>query len=210
MAHATVQVMVHAMVRMAAHAVVRLALAALVLVLALAPASAARAQALVDIAAYFTKAQAERGAGLARKTQLVDVRPATPGEIVVTMIAGEGQETRSPPATAGDKVVRNRCPETGNEEILVRAATFAQRYDGPIGAADATGWHPYRPRGKPMRFVTVADRDGTFRFTAPWGETMVARPGDKIVQDPDSPKDTYRVAKAAFACTYEVMNEPRR
>jgi hypothetical protein len=39
---------------------------------------------------------------------------------------------------------------------------------------------------------------------------MVARPGDSIVQDPDNPKDTYRVAKAAFTCTYEVLRDPQR
>jgi hypothetical protein len=86
-------------------------------------------------------------------------------------------------------VVRNRCPETGNERILVPAATFSRRYEGPIGAADADGWSPYRPRGVRMRFVMVAEQDGEFTFVAPWGERMVARPGDAIVQDPDNPKD---------------------
>ena len=33
---------------------------------------------------------------------------------------------------------------------------------------------------------------------------MVAHPGDALVQDPDDEKDTYRVAKISFACTYEV------
>ena len=61
------------------------------------------------------------GSGVARKTMPVDVRPAQPGEVVVTVIAGEGEETRSPPAQPGDMVVRNRCPATGNEEILVTA-----------------------------------------------------------------------------------------
>lgn len=187
------------------------ALPALALALVvMTPPPAARAQTLVDIVDWFAKAASERSAGLARKTRPVDARPARPGEIVVTMIKGEGKETESPPAASGDWVVRNRCPETGNEEILVRAATFAQRYDGPVGAADAAGWLTYRPRGNPMRFVTVTEGDGSFRFTAPWGETMVARPGDLIVQNPDSAKDTYRIAKAAFVCTYEVMNEPRR
>lgn len=191
------------------------ALVAALVALGLASAAPqAPAQDLVDITAWFARVAAERGAGLARKTQPVDARPARPGEVVVTMIKGQGKETQSPPAAAGDWVVRNRCPETGNEEILVRAATFAARYDGPIGgpigAADAEGWLPYRPRGNPMRFVTVADGDGAFRFTAPWGEAMVARPGDLIVQNPDNAKDTYRVARAAFACTYEVINEPRR
>jgi hypothetical protein len=107
-------------------------------------------------------------------------------------------------------VVRNRCPETGNEQFLVSAASFLQRYEGPIGATDADGWLPYRPRGVLMRFVAVTEQDGSFNFIAPWGERMVARPGDLIVQDIKNPRDTYRVAEAAFACTYEVLREPER
>jgi len=34
---------------------------------------------------------------------------------------------------------------------------------------------------------------------------MVARPGDASVQDMNDPKDTYRVQKASFACTYEEV-----
>jgi hypothetical protein len=60
-----------------------------------------------------------------------------------------------------------------------------------------------------MRFVVVAEDDGSFSFAAPWGETMVARPGDAIVQDVGNPSDTYRIAKAAFACTYEVIDAPQ-
>ena len=60
-----------------------------------------------------------------------------------------------------------------------------------------------------MRFVLVAEEDGTFTFVAPWGESMVARPGDAMVQDPQNPSDTYRIAKTAFACTYEVISGPQ-
>jgi hypothetical protein len=172
------------------------------------PVQASRAQATVDIVAYFQRAQSARGAGLARKTRPVDVRPAQPGEIIVSVIKGEGMETKSPPAKSGDMVVRNRCPQTGNEEILVPAASFSRRYEGPIGDKNAAGWSPYRPRGVEMCFVVVAEQDGEFRFIAPWGERMVARPGDAIVQDLDNAKDTYRIAKAVFACTYEVLREP--
>ena len=52
-------------------------------------------------------------------------------------------------------VVRNRCPETGNEEYLVSAAVFAVRYEGPIPGEVADGWKQYRPRGVEMRFVRV-------------------------------------------------------
>jgi len=176
--------------------------------LALLPVPGLGADQMVDVVSYFRDAAAAHGAGLARKTSAVDVRPAEPGEVIVTVIAGEGKETESPPAGPGDMVVRNRCPETGNEEILVPAAKFLQRYDVPVGAPSADGWSTYRPRGIEMRFVVVADSDGAFSFTAPWGETMVARPGDAIVQDPGNPADTYRIARAAFACTYEVIAAP--
>ncbi len=164
----------------------------------------------IDVVAWFQKASETQGAGLARKTRPVDVRAARAGEVVVTVIKGEGKETESPPAKPGDMVVRNRCPETGNEEILVSAAKFAQRYDGPVGTADREGWSAYRPRGVEMRFVVVGDKDGAFAFTAPWGESMVAKPGDAILQDPADPDDTYRVARAAFACTYEVTQAPAK
>jgi hypothetical protein len=176
----------------------------------LCASSALLAQQNVDVVAYFERAYDMRGTGLAHKTKPVDVRPAKPGEVIVTTIKGEGKETQSPPAQLGDMVVRNRCPESGNEEMLVAADSFPRRYEGPIGSGTGDGWLPYRPRGTQMRFVVVAEQDGQFSFIAPWGERMVARPGDAILQDPDNPKDTYRIAKAAFACTYEIVREPQR
>jgi hypothetical protein len=168
------------------------------------------AQQPIDIYSYFQKARDLGRDGLARKTKTVDVREAKPGEIVVTVIEGEGQETQSPPAKAGDMVVRNRCPGTGNEEFLVSGSKFASRYEGPTGPAGEDGWLPYRPVGADMRFVVVTEADGEFTFTAPWGETMIARPGDAIVQDVQDPKDTYRVQKASFACTYEELRSPAK
>lgn len=163
------------------------------------------AQTPIDIYAFFQKARDLGGEGLARKTRTVDVRAAKPGEIVVTILKGEGKETQSPPAKGGDIVVRNRCAASGNEKFLVPGAKFASRYEGPTGSASEGGWRPYRPRGADMRFVVVTEKDGAFTFTAPWGEAMIARPGDAIVQDAQDPKDTYRVQKAAFICTYEEI-----
>lgn len=174
------------------------------------PSYPSPAQEVVDIDAYFQQVLSTRGAGLARKTKPVDVRPAKVGEVIVTMIKGEGKETQSPSAQAGDMVVRNRCSGTGNEQFLVRAASFTRRYEGPIGPRAVDGWSPYRPRGIQMRFVVVAEQDREFAFIAPWGEKMVARPGDAIVQDPNNTRDTYRVAKESFACTYEIIRDPHR
>jgi hypothetical protein len=162
----------------------------------------------MDINALFEKAVSDGRVGLARKSQPVDVRPAAPGEVVVTVIAGEGKETESRPAVAGDMVVRNRCEPTGNEEYLVSADIFANRYHGPLGPQDASGWSTYRPRGGDLLYFIVRENDGAFSFTAPWGEEMVARPGDAIVRDPNDPQDTYRVAAAAFECTYEIIKIP--
>lgn len=60
-----------------------------------------------------------------------------------------------------------------------------------------------------MGYFTVPKSVGSFQFKAPWGEMMQARPGDAIVQDPEDAKDTYRVAEAAFKCTYEVVEKAR-
>lgn len=172
-------------------------------------AEPANGQPLVDAVGYFARQAAAGGAGTARKTRTIDARSARLGEIVVTIIKGEGKETQSPPAKQGDMVVRNRCAETGNEELLASAATFAKRYSGPIGRRDDQGWSPYRPRGVPMRYIVVPAAAEPFAFTAPWGERMVARPGDAIVQEPGRPSNTYRIARAAFECTYEVVRPPR-
>lgn len=64
------------------------------------------------------------------------------------------------------------------------------------------------PEGHRRALLLVEESEGTFTFTAPWGEEMVARPGDAVVRDPADPKDTYRVAAAAFECTYEVVAPP--
>jgi hypothetical protein len=142
--------------------------------------------------------------GTAKKTKQVDARPANLGEIVITMIKGEGVETKSKPAEDGDWVVRNRCPETGNEEILIKAAKFPDRYGKPLGEADSRGYRPFQPKGGEMNYFIVPETMGGFSFTAPWGEKMIAKPGDAIVQIPTDSSDTYRIAAASFACTYEI------
>ena len=113
----------------------------------------ARRRPQTDVHAMFDQAERDGRVGLARKTRPVDVRAAQPGEVVVTVIAGEGKETQSPPAQPGDMVVRNRCPETGNEAILVSAAKFAERYEGRSG----------RPMRRLAAVPPARHRDGLFR-----------------------------------------------
>jgi hypothetical protein len=161
-----------------------------------------------DIKAFFANAASAGRAGVAEKTKVVDARPAAPGEVVVTIIRSEGVETKSKPADPGDMVVRNRCEQTGNEQYLVKAASFARRYGAPIAEVDQEGWRSYQPVGVPTRFVVLKPNEGPFSFKAPWGEMQVARPGDVIAQDPNNADDTYRIAAAAFSCTYAIVKAP--
>jgi hypothetical protein len=135
----------------------------------------------------------------------IDARPAREGEVVVTVIKGE-KETQNR-AARGDWVVRNRCPETGNEQYTVRADKFAARYE-KTESTPAGGWQEFRPVGKEMRYYILPRDTEPFTFMAPWNEPMLARPGDAIVQDPQDEKDVYRVEAAAFACTYEIVKGP--
>jgi hypothetical protein len=163
---------------------------------------------LRDVQDLMTQAQARGLVGRARKTRPVEARPARPGEIVVTVIAGEGKETQSRPAESRDWVVRNRCAQTGNEQYLVAATEFGERYRVTGQPAGREGWREARPVGKAMLFFRVTEAQGRFTFTAPWGERMVAAPGDAVVQDPEDPGDIYRVAARSFECTYEVLVPP--
>ena len=160
---------------------------------------------LEDVVALMARARSRGRTGIARKTKPVDARPAREGEIVISVIAGEGKETQSRPARPGDWVVRNRCPETGNEEYLVRGEKFRDRYRATSVAPGPDGWQEFRPVGKELRFIFLPPEEGAFTFTAPWGEAMVVRPGDAILQDPKDEKDVYRVAAGSFAYTYEVV-----
>jgi hypothetical protein len=163
-----------------------------------------------EVRTLFERATRQQLVGKARKTRPVDARPARTGEVIVTEIRGEGKETVSPPASEGDWVVRNRCPETGNEQYLVSAKKFEGRYRRTERTPMGDGWAEFIPQGKIVRFFFVPEAEGAFTFKAPWGEDMVARPGDALVQDLEDPTDLYRVAAASFRCTYEVVADGSR
>ena len=171
-------------------------------------ASICHAQQSIDVIAYFESARAEGRDGIARKTRAVDVRPSKP-EVIVTTIKGEGKETQSAPAKPGDMVVRNRCPETGNEEILVAAGNFAKRYEGQSEAPGLTVGCPIVRKACQCALSSYARSMARSHSLHAMGEKMMARPGDVIVQDVGNAKDTYRIQKTAFACTYEVERNRR-
>ncbi len=185
-----------------------LSLVALLLALPAFAETALDALPMQDRIAVFAAAESAGHVGVARKTRPIDARPAQPGEIVVTVIAGEGTETRSKPAQPGDWVVRNRCPETGNEQYLVAAAKFPPRYGQPKSAADAEGFMEFVPLGSEVHFTIVPADAGEYAIEAPWGEKMRVRAGDALVQSFNDPTDIYRVESRSFACTYEVTKAP--
>ena len=163
----------------------------------------------MDIHALFENAERDGRVGIARKSQPVDARPAVPGEVVVTIIADEGKETQSRPPTAGDMVVRNRCEATGNEEYLVSAGTFAERYEGPLGPEDAHGWQAYRPRGTDNALRGPPDGGRLILVHRSLGRGDGGEAGRCYRPQPRRPHDTYRVAAASFECTYEILEPPR-
>ena len=177
---------------------------ALLLIAQEAPMTTLPSKSAADVGALFARARAQGRVKTARKTRPVDARPARPGEVVVTIVKGH-KETQSRPAESGDWVVRNRCSQTGNEEYLVGRKAFAERYRQG-GEPGPDGWQEFHPIGKTVHFLVLTPPDGSFTFEAPWGEPTVAHPGDALVQDPQDEKDTYRVEKDTFACTYEVVD----
>jgi hypothetical protein len=154
---------------------------------------------------WMAAAAAEGRTGTARKTAPVDARPAVPGEVIVTRIAGQGIETQSPPAVEGDWVVRNRCEDSGDEEILVTAERFPTRYGEAQSEPDAAGYREFHPTGAEMVYAIVPESDGEFAILAPWGELQRVMPGDTMAQVADKPDDTYRIDRRAFECTYEIV-----
>ena len=172
-------------------------------VVALAPAWAALAAAAVDVHAMFEQAAREARLGLARKTIRSTSGRRRPAR---SWSPRSPARARRPGARGRSRVTGGpqRCPATGNEAILVSAAKFAERYEGPMG-----------PGCRGLAALPAArHRDAVFRFAAgrwqlhlhgPLGRAEAARPGDAIVRSPQDPADTYRIAAAAFACTYEIL-----
>jgi hypothetical protein len=192
---------------MSASGAARAALLALLLPAAAAPESPPERK-LAEVVALMARARARGLVGTARKTKPVDARQAHQGEIVVTAIKGEGTDERSRPAKRDDWVVRVRCPETGNEQYLVSGYNFTERYRSTSAPISAHGWREFRPIAKNVRFHVLPSDTDPFMFVTADGESMLARPGDAIVQDPRDETSVSSVAAASFSCAYEVVSAP--
>ena len=134
-------------------------LAALSLAMTSVTVAHARSLALEEVVSMMDRARAEGRAGQARKARPVDVRPARAGEVVVTVIAGEGKETTSKPARAGDwwrytsrtfraAATRSSAPAFGDlEDVQERRQADARPRRRPHFAIDRHLRHPDAPGG---------------------------------------------------------------
>ena len=175
---------------------------------ALALAQAPAQRTLDEVVALMASAKAKGQLGTARRTKSVDAREAHPGEVVVTAIKGEGTASQSRPARHGDWVVRNRCPETGNEQYLVAGISFGERFRQTGAPISAHGWREYRPVGSLVHFLVVPADTPPFRYVTATGDTVLVRPGDTLVQSAKDESELVRIAAAAFACGYDVVTPP--
>jgi hypothetical protein len=104
----------------------------------------------------------------------------------VVTVTADGKETENV-AEVGDIIMSG----PSGEQYVVKAGKFDKLYaDGPNGTKI--------PEQSPRQ---VAAYTGTedITFTAPWGQSMVMKPGDYLVKDGDG---YYRVAKQEYEQTY--------
>jgi len=109
----------------------------------------------------------------------------TQDEIVVTHTA-DGKETQKP-GKAGDIMMSG----PSKENYVIDAAKFSKLYQQ---AGNGIVIPEQGPR-------LVSPYNGpAVTFTAPWGESMVLKPGDYLVKDGDA--GYYRIAKHEYEQTY--------
>lgn len=129
------------------------------------------------------------------KFATIKARSAAEGEVIDTIIDGVKETTNT--ANTGDMVATG--PK--GEEYIIPAAKFGKLYEA------TTEDGIYKAKGVVEAMVVPADTPA-FTFPAPWGEEMIAEPGDMIcasAADSFDPEKVYRIEKGAFAATYRLM-----
>lgn len=101
-------------------------------------------------------------------------------------------------------MVQNICDATGNEEILVKKTAFTRRYGSALTPSDSGNRQRFRPQGEPMDYLVIT-QEKPFVIIAPWGEKQRVMKGDVLLRSRQDPQDSYRIQKAAFDCTYQVI-----
>lgn len=108
-------------------------------------------------------------------------------EMPVDTITSDGKETQNV-AAPGDIIMSG----PSKENYVLKAAKFSKLYQGEIGQTVTPEQNP--------RMVAVYTGKDIVHFMAPWGESMVLKPGDYLVKDGDN--GYYRIARAEYKQTY--------
>lgn len=122
---------------------------------------------------------------LGKMTPMTFARNTVPGLRVVTITA-DGKETENT-ANEGDVIMSG----PSGEQYVIKGPKFDKLYtENPDGTRI--------PEQSPRQ---VSKYEGTeeITFTAPWGESMILKPGDYLVKDGDG---YYRIAKTEYEQTY--------
>jgi hypothetical protein len=146
-----------------------------------------------DIAAKFDEALRADRVRLYTKVGEFDIRPAVSGEQVESVIDGEHETVNT--AHPGDFVVHG----VKGEQYIITADTLRARYGEPLTAPDPAGYRRYPVKGKLYAFRYNGE---PIKFVAPWGEEMIANPGDYIGTHAIGSNQYWRVEKTIFAATY--------
>ncbi|MBP9738996.1 hypothetical protein KBD20_04885 [Candidatus Saccharibacteria bacterium] len=134
------------------------------------------------------------------KKGLVQLRPATPGEKIITTLADGTVETENI-AGENDVIVTN----PGGEQYIIDAEKAGKRYE----PTDEDG--VYRAKGMARAIVNPTGQP--IEITAPWGEKQFGNPDCLVatVFDPDQPdeigSDRYIIGADEFAETYGLAEE---
>lgn len=110
-----------------------------------------------------------------------------PQQTSITTITSDGKETQNV-AELNDIIISG----PSREQYVIKANKFPKLYVGQIGG-------PIHPEQSP-RNVAVYNGKETVNFIAPWGESMVLKPGDYLVKEAEG--KYYRIAKKEYEMTY--------
>ena len=123
----------------------------------------------------------------------VQARPATIGEVIITVLANGKKET-SNAANEGDWIVTN----PGGEQYIVAAAKFPKKYEPAPELGE--GW--YKPTGGVQKFVQLSEDT---IFVCSWGEEQNINAGGFI--NVTDLSDIYGIAEQEFYDTYKECDD---
>lgn len=105
----------------------------------------------------------------------------------ITTTTNDGKETQNT-AEPNDIVISG----PSREMYVLKPAKFSKNYQGKIGG-------PVYPEQN-LRYVALYTGSMPINFLAPWGESMVLKPGDYLVKEAEG--KYYRIAKKEYEDTY--------